>query len=213
MAWAILKGLHFPRLVSSVEIALSEKKLPSFKVANCQIAKLAARQTDGEPATAASFLRHDQALPFFPAEARDVLKWVHILDELNDYHLKVKGLKPGRYAVRLGGKRVADYTAAELAAGVNLAAPALTAGPVADQVKAVWKAVQSKTNYYHDQVFRGVLLAGPKSPLFKGVPKGEIEAKRQAVYEERMRKMPALDAAIHQALAMRPHQVEIVPAQ
>ena len=49
----------------------------------------------------------------------------------------MKGLKAGKYEVRLGGKKVADYTADELAKGVNLAEAALTAGPVADQVKAV----------------------------------------------------------------------------
>ena len=56
---------------------------------------------------------------------------------MNDYRLKVTGLKAGDYEVRLGGKKVAEYTAEELAKGVNLAAAALKAGPIAEQVKAV----------------------------------------------------------------------------
>src|SRR5207237_308575 len=86
-------------------------------------------------------LRVDEALPFFPEEARSILTWAPVLDELNDYRLKVSRLNPGRYDVRLGGKKVATYSAEELAAGVNLAEAALKAGPVADQVKAAWKAV------------------------------------------------------------------------
>jgi lysophospholipase L1-like esterase len=211
MAWAILKGLHFPRLVSSAEIALVDKGQPAVRAENCKLAEIAARQADGG-ATAVSFSRHDRALPFFPAEAKGILKWAPVLEDLNDYRLKVTGLKPGKYEVRLEGKKVAAYTAAELATGVNLAAPALAVGPVADQVKAVWKAVLAKTDYYHDQVFRGVLLAPAKSPLFKDVPPKDLAARRQAAYEERMQKMPELDAAIRQALAMRPHRVEIVAA-
>ncbi len=60
-----------------------------------------------------------------------------MLEAANDYGLKVAGLKPGKYEVSLGDKKVAEYSAEELAKGVNLAGPALAAGPVADQVKAV----------------------------------------------------------------------------
>jgi len=41
----------------------------------------------------------------------------------------------------------------------------------------------------------------------------DIEAKRQSAIAERMAKLPELDAAIRQALAARPHRVEIVPAK
>jgi hypothetical protein len=142
------------------------------------------------------FKRLDNALPFFPKEAESILKWAPLLDEMNHYGLQVKDLKAGKYDVRLGGKKVAEYTAEELEKGVNLAEAALKAGPVAEQVKTVWKAVQAKTNYFHDQIFRGVVLAGND----------------QTKYEERMKKMPELDEAIRTALTMRPYDVEIVAA-
>jgi lysophospholipase L1-like esterase len=204
MAAAILKGLHFPRLVSLVETDATSKT--ETKTVNCKITDRVVADNN----TTLRFKRQDNALPYFPEAAKSILKWSDLLNELNYYGLKVKGLKPGRYEVKLGGKKVAEYTDKELAAGVNLAGPALSAGPVADQVNKVAKAVNDKTTYFHGQIFRGVQLAGPKSPAFKDVAPGDIEAKRQALYTERMAKMPELDAAIQQALVMAPHQVEIV---
>jgi lysophospholipase L1-like esterase len=213
MAASILKALHFPRLVSSVAIRLNPTGLPEVKVENCKTSELGAKQDNGGPAIGAAFTQIDRALPFFPEEAKSILKWTPLLEEMNDSRLKVQGLKSGRYEIRLGGKKIAAYSAEELAQGVNIAGPALTAGPVADQVKAVWKAVQAKTNYFHDQIFRGVQLADGKSAAFKGVAPADVETHRKTLYEERMQKMPELDAAIHAALVMRPYRVEIVRAE
>ena len=207
MAWAILKGLNFPQLVSSAEIDAAQPKVVASE--KCQIAGLTAK--DGGLA----FDRTDEALPFFPAEAEPIDAWVPVRDELNQYRLKVTGLAAGKYEVRLNGTKVADYSADELAAGVNLAKPALAAGPVAEQVNAVWNAVRAKNSYYHDRIFRGIVLAPVSIPDFLGVKlePGEIEAKRQSAMAERMAKLPELDAAIRGALAPRAHRVEIVAAK
>jgi hypothetical protein len=207
MAWAILKGLHFPKLVSQVEIDASQVKLVAND--NCQVSELAA--SDG----GLHFRRADNALPFFPTEAESIENWVSVREELNQYGLKVTGLKPGKYELRLDGTKIAEYTADELAAGVNLVKPALAAGPVAEQVNAVWAAVKAKNQYYHDRIFRGVVLANVSLPDFLGLKlsAAEIEAKRQAAITERMAKMPELDAAVRQALTPRSHQVDLVPVQ
>jgi len=94
---------------------------------------------------------------------------------------------------------------------VNLAGPALAAGPIANQVNKIWTAVKDKNRYFHDQVFRGVVLAGPKSPIFKDVDPKAIEAKRKELFEERMKKMPDLDAAVRKALELKAHTVHVVP--
>jgi lysophospholipase L1-like esterase len=207
MAWAILKGLNFPRLVSQVEIDAAAPKVVASE--KCQISELAAK--DG----GLSFQRTDEALPFFPSEAESINQWAPVRDELNQYGLKVSGLKPGKYDVRLNGTKIADYTADELAAGVNLTMPALVTGPVAEQVNAVWTAVKAKNQYYHDRIFRGIVLAQVSIPDFLGVKlePAEIEAKRQSAMMERMAKLPELDAAIRQALAPRSHRVDVAQAQ
>ena len=65
-----------------------------------------------------------------------------------------------------------------------------------------------------DRIFRGVVLANASIPDWLGVnlTTEEIESRRKAAIEERMAKLPELDAAIRKALTPRPHKVEIVPA-
>ena len=175
---------------------------------NCEVKFL-----DKQPVGGLVFERKDFALPYFPMEAKSILEWTPLLTDMNRYELKVTGLPAGKYSVRLGGKAVAEYTAKDLEEGVNLARPALTTGPVADQVQKVWTAVKTKNQYFHDQIFRGVLLAGNKSPIFKGVEPAGFEAARKTAYDDRMKKMPELDAAVRAALAITPHQVELVAVE
>lgn len=207
MAAAILKGLHFPALVSSVEIDLASPA--AAKTVHCKVTDLT---HEGDRVR---FQRQDDALPFFPEEARAIRKWAPLLNEMNVYTLKVAGLKPGAYEIRLGGKAVAKHSAEELAKGVNLADAALSAGPVADQVKAVRAAVEAKNRFHHDRIFRGVVLATAVVPDWLGLQlnAAEIEAKRQAAFKERMEKLPELDAAIRKTLEVKPHTVEIVPVE
>jgi len=192
MAAAILKNLDFQRLVSRLVIDAKDEKV--LEVENCE-AKILSTD-DG----ALRFTRLDFALPFFPKEADSIRKWTPILEDMNRYGLKVVGLTPGSYALHLDGKKVAAYSAAELANGVNIAGPALSAGPVADQVNKVWAAVKNKNRYFHDQIFRGVVLAPPKTPIQQDV-----------VYAERMKKMPELDADVRRALELKAHTVQLVP--
>jgi len=207
MAASILKGLDFPRLVSAVEIDGTGRKVTAAK--NCKVTELVEKE-DG-----IAFQRQDAALPFFPAEAASILKWSPILEDLNEYGLKVTGLKFGKYAVRLGGKQVAEYSSEELAKGINLAGAALAAGPIADQVQAVKAAIEAKNRFHHDRIFRGVVLSNAAVPDWldiKLTPQ-EIETRRQAAYKERMAKMPDLDAVVSSKLEIKPHPVEIVPAK
>ena len=203
MAWAILKGMNFPSTVASVEINAASGKV--VKTQNCKIdgIKVAA---DGK----IEFKQLDAALPFFPAEAKPMLQWAPILDELNDYRLKVTGLKPGQYEIKLGGIKVAEHSNTELNTGVNLAAAVLTVGPIADQVKTFSNALQAKNQYYHGQIFRGVLIADINIPDFLDIKKDYIETKRAATFKERLAKMPQYFDAIRKTLVMQPHQVEIV---
>lgn len=206
MAASILAGLNFPKQVSSVTLDAAATSEPT--TVNCRVTDV---KRDGG---GVQFVRADEALPFFPEDAKSILKWAPLLEATNDYGLKVTGLKAGKYEVRLGDKKVAEYTADELAHGVNLAEPALAAGPVAEQVKAVRSAIEAKNRYHHDAIFRGVVLANVSAlPDWLGlkITPTEIESKRQAAYAERIAKLPELDAAVKQALQIKPHAVAIVP--
>lgn len=204
MAWSILKGLSFPAVVTSVEIDAAGDKV--IKSQNCKIDNL-----KSDASSKVEFKQTDAALPFFPEEAKSILQWAPIMEELNEYRLKVTGLKTGQYEIRMGGKKVAEYTAVALADGVNLAPAVLSEGPIADQVKAVWVAIKAKNDYYHHKIFRGVILAEVKIPDFLDVKVENVEEKRANALKERMAKMPELFEAIKKTLVIQPHQVEIVP--
>ena len=204
MAWGILKGLNFPTLVSSAEVDAAGGKV--VKAEQCEITDVAAK--DG----GLTFKRLDTALPFFPADSKPILKWAPIQDELNQYLLKVSGLADGKYDVLVDGTKVGEHTSAELAAGVNLTGDVLSAGAIADQVKAVFNAVVEKNRYYHDKIYRGIVLA-QGVPDWLEIPPAEAEAKKQAAIEKRMAKMPEMDAAVKKTLELKAHVFSLVPAK
>ena len=189
MAAAILKGMNFPTLVAAVELDAAAKVLKSD---NCKIT--AASSAAG----GIKFTQLDQALPFFPDEAAPILAWSPIRDQMNLYTLKVTGLAAGSYDVKLGETVIAQYTNVQLGAGVNLAEPALKAGPVADQVQALWAAIKEKNQFNHDQIYRGLILAN-------STDKAKIAALRAEVATK--------DADLQKLRVIAPHTVEIAPAK
>lgn len=205
MAASILKGLNFPSLVSAAEVDAAGGKVVASE--NCTIADVS--KANG----GIRFSRLDAALPFFPADAVSILPHAPILEELNDYRLKVTGLAGGRYEVRVGGKAIAELTAEQLAAGANLAAGALKDGPIADQVNAVRAAVENKNRFHHDQIFRGIVLSSPPEWIYSVISREELEAKKQKLIEDRLAMLPALDAKVAEALIIKAHTVEIVPVK
>ncbi len=212
MAASILKAMKFPRNVSTAGVGVVGKgDMGTAGVGfDCTLTEIEAKPDR------VKFMRKDKALPFFPEQAKSILKWAPLLEEMNDYGLRVMGLKKGKYEVKLGGVKVAEYADEELAKGVNLAGPALAAGPIADQVKDVVKAVDAKTSYYHDKIYSPLVLGrnvNAKNPDFKDVAKEDYQKRREALIAERMQKMPEFDAAIRKSLEPRAHLVEIVPVR
>ena len=205
MAWAILKGLNFPRLVSAADIDTSAGK--AVKAENCKLDEVTVK--DGS----VKFRRRDQALPFFPSEAKSILRWVPILEELNEYGLKVTGLKAGQYDILVDGKKVAQQSDVELAAGVNLAAAVLDAGPIAEQVGAAWKALVAKNQFHHDRIYNPFLRSPSGIPDWLDLKPEEIESKRQAAMQKRLAQYAEMQDALRQLLTPQPHSFEIVPAQ
>ena len=205
MAWAILKGLGFPRLVSTAEIDAATTKVA--KSDNCKVDELTAK--DG----GVKFQRLDQALPFFPADAKSILKWVPILEELNEYGLKITGLKAGQYDILLDGKKVAQQSDVELAAGVNLAAAVLETGPIAEQVNAAWKALVEKNRFHRERIFNSFLRNAGNIPDWLDLKPEEVESKRQAAMQKRTAEYASMEAALRPMLAPRPHVVEVLPVQ
>ena len=167
MAHAILTGLHAPALVSQVTIDVIGGKA---QAEGCTVEKL-----EADPA-AVDFDRLDQALPI-PVQTNwvTVLPYVNDLKDLNWYGLKATGLASGKYSLAIDGKDVGQFTAEQLAAGVNLGN--LTTGPIHDQGQKVFDAINAKNVIVHDR-FRKVLMFQP--PEWLAAAAAELKPKEMA---------------------------------
>lgn len=172
MAWAILKQLGATPLVSSATLKLGWWKRVSEEK-NCTVTNLKA--TGG----ALCFDRLDQALPM-PIDPRAVaaLKLAPVLDELDRYELKVTGLKAASYAVTIDGEAAGTVTAAELAAGWNMA---LADGPITKQAQEVLQLVFKKNDVFFDRWRNVQLKPGREADLPKlDAQLAELEAQLNA---------------------------------
>jgi len=204
MAASILKGMNFPSLVASVTVDAKQKKVVSQE--NCTVEGLDVSDQK------VRFTKTDNALPFFPEDAASILPWTSILDELNDYRLQVAGLAPGKYKVRIDGVDIVELSSESLAAGVDIAADVLKAGPIAEQAKKVKAAVENKNRYHHDQIFRGIVLNNVPEWVYAAIPREQLEEKKKEIIAQRLQKVSELDGEVAAALKMQSHQFEIVPA-
>ena len=188
MAWAILKQLNAPALVSCCGIDLSRWFFLSKVVCrkNCEISNL--KVSGG----AVSFDRLDGALPM-PIDTRAVaaLKIASVTDDLNRYVLKVSGLKAASYDLAIDGLKVATLTKEELDQGFNLAA---LSTPNSVQAMQVLDLVFKKNNVYFERWRKVQLANGPAEKL------AELD-KQIADYE----------AQINAARAPKRHHFELKP--
>lgn len=119
MAYTFLKAQGVPREVAT--IAIDGKKGKAGTASNCTIGDVKAGPTN------VNFDCTEKALPMVPPdEAKAALALVPFEKELNEEKLVVTGLAAGNYELKIDEMPVGEYTAADLAAGVNLAENAKT---------------------------------------------------------------------------------------
>jgi lysophospholipase L1-like esterase len=147
MAWAILKGLGAPSLVSRAAIDGAAGKVLAAE--GCRVANLKAdKGTVG-------FDRSDDALPMpVDPKAEPALKLAPILQDLNRYELQITGLPMGTYELSIDGEPAGKVSSDELAKGWNLAT---SAGPITKQAQGVLALVFQKNNLFF-QRWRAVQL-------------------------------------------------------
>ena len=116
MSEALLKAWNAPALVSSVSIDAAEGKVADSKKAAVTNVK-----TEGGLSWDALENSLPMALDFKDRLLRLALDSSDYLDALDREELKVSGLKPGRYALKIDDVTAGTWSADELSQGVNLA--------------------------------------------------------------------------------------------
>lgn len=129
-AWLFLKAQGVPSEVSTITIDAAANKVTL--ASNTTVTGLT-KAGNGLKFTVAA-----NCLPF-PIEpsAKAALDWAPVIEDLDREMLQVTGLAAGTYALKIDGQEVAQYDAAALAAGVNLATCEAT--PQYQQALAVQK--------------------------------------------------------------------------
>jgi len=156
MAWAILKGLHAPALVSRAELDAGSG---TAKAEKCRVSNLKFEQGT------LSFDRLDEALPMpIDKRAEPALKLAPVLRDLDRYGLKVNGLAADRYDLTIDGEPAGTISKDDLSKGYNLAK---CTGPITKQAQQVLALVFKKNDVYFRR-WRNVQLGnGPKEELAK----------------------------------------------
>lgn len=196
MAWAILKGLGAEAQVSRVEIDGAAGKVTAAERCTAQNLKV----QDG----AIAFDRRDDALPMpIDARAEAALKLSPILDELSRYELRVTGLAPGDYTVKIDGESVGKVSRDTLAKGWNLANDA---GPITRQSRKVLELVFQKNNVFFRR-WRDVQLftlpAWAQNPASDAGRNAELASLDQQIAD--------LEAQINNARRPVSHHFELTP--
>jgi len=197
MAWAVLKGLGAPALVSRAEIDAATEKLVTAE--GCSIEQIKAGKTQ------MAFDRLDDALPMpIDERAESALKLAPILEDLDRYELRVTGLAAGSYAVLIDGEQVAKVESDELARGWNLANAPST---VRKQGREVLKLVFEKNNLFFHR-WREVQLVD--LPNWAQGP--EVEARRAAEIARLDEQIAALEVRIDKERKPKAHHFALKPA-
>ena len=174
MAWAILKELQAPALVSSVFVDTSVKGdnalTKKMVMENCTVSNVSYK--DGVLA----FDRLDHALPMpIDRRALNALNLASISCDLNRYLVCVKGLADGQYDVLIDGKSVVTITSKAGKAFTNLAKVATPASAQADKLLAL---VFKKNDVYLNR-WRNVQLKGGNAAALAGLDKQIADFEKQ----------------------------------
>lgn len=192
MAAALLRAWNAPAVVSAVAIDVKARRVTKYE--NASVVNVGF-------GVGATWTQTDDALPM-PVDMRDPLmalavKSSDFVETLNRQMVKVEGLAAGEYTLRIDGSEVVTKTAAEWAAGVNVA---MLQTPMWEQAMRVHSLTVKHTGV-HQARWRTLQV-----PLQNDVQ--ETMAEGMAALD----KVEAELVAKQRAMAMpRPHRFELVP--
>jgi lysophospholipase L1-like esterase len=160
MGWTLLKAFDAPGEVSRVEIDARAAQV--VDAAHTRVSNLEVR--DG----GLRFDRLDAALPMpWDARSTPALHLAPIVEELDRYELRIRGLREGSYELVIDGEPVTRVDARELERGINLATGA---GPITRQSRQVLELVTEKNSLFANR-WRPIELLG-SSDRFQGPEAG-----------------------------------------
>jgi hypothetical protein len=197
MAEALLAAWNAPRLVNQVEIGTGPAAVNSESGA--QVTHLSAEGT-------LSWDELDSCLPM-PINSDDTAvaladRAAGVTGRLNQELLKVTGLAPGKYALKIDGEAIGTYPAAEFSSGINLA---LLATPMSRQADAVLLLAMKHTRL-HFVRWRNAQLG------LAEITTEPVKKLRQELLDAMASEEEALVRQEHETAQPKAHHFELAPA-
>ena len=144
MGESLLKAWNAPATVTSVEI--DGKNAQLIASSRTAVSEMIA------DASGYRWKQNDEALPM-PLPTPSTLpglmlavKSSDFVETMNMQMLRLKGAKAARYALKINGAKVGEFTAAQLEAGINLAA---LETPMMKQAREVFNLTVKRTNIHN----------------------------------------------------------------
>ncbi|HLI34629.1 MAG TPA: SGNH/GDSL hydrolase family protein [Terriglobia bacterium] len=192
MSEALLKSWNAPGLVTAVEIDAAQSRVS--RAENTRV-------TDLKTGRSLTWTQMDDALPM-PINLKDplvllALRSSDFIQALDQETLQVGGLSGSKYALKIDGENVGDFTAGQLARGINLAA---LETPMLQQVELVHKLTQEH-NHVHFDRWRDVQvpLAGEDFPAIQQAERALDKLEQKLIAQQRAAAQP------------KPHRYELLP--
>jgi len=191
MAAALMKGWQVDPVVSQVDLGAADTTV----MASDRTAVTGLQQSgDG-----LEWTQQDQSLPLpldFDNAMTTLLLQISDLAALDRQMLRVEGLPPGEYGLRIDGKQVAEFSADALQSGVNLG---LYKTPMLEQARQV----ASREDQRADLDRAAFILRADLKP---SATTDEAETALRNAQDE-------LDMEMRKQLSPKPHHFELRPAQ
>jgi hypothetical protein len=193
MAEALLKTWNAPAMVTDVEIDAQGKRVAHAE--NSTVSELKQEST-------LSWTQVDNALPLpLLLDNREVglaIRSSDLVQALDQEQLRITGLAPGRYSLKIDGGEVGKFSSEELGAGINLA---VLPTPMLKQAQSV-QDLTVKHNDLHATRWYSVVVPFQTDPL--------------PHQEAGLEMMNTLEAEIvqreHAAAQPKPHHYELAQA-
>jgi lysophospholipase L1-like esterase len=195
MAEQLWKAWNADGEVSQVDISASGLNVVTGRIPNRKV-----KLEDVKLGETMSWTSTEESLPM-PVDMNDpptdlALRSTHFNEDYNNEGLRVPGLKPGSWALRIDGQQVKVFTAEELAAGVNLAT---LPTPMWKQARSVQDLVEHRSEV-HNIRWRSIEVPMADYKLSQAAPA--------------MAALDALDQELAARIATesqpRPHHFELV---
>lgn len=185
MAYAILRGLGAPEVVSFADIAADENRVMDQQ--GCEIRQMEMSEAGGR------FVREDQALPYNNGPFAGLSYGLVPIPEINRYQLKVTGLASGKYRLNVDDRGVGTYTQDQLNAGVDISSATADGwhpgGPWDAQAYLV-KHLTDARNRLAETVRTRETYFGANGPVASAWQKEAAQANRQLEQLQRQTAQP-----------------------